>query len=42
MAHTSIERDRPTAGGLIAIATLVGMIVLLSGGAGLIAWYVAH
>jgi hypothetical protein len=42
MAHTNIHSDRPTAGGLIAVASLVGILVLLSGGAGLIAWFVAH
>ncbi len=42
MTHTNIHSDQPTAGGLIAIASLVGVVVILSGCAGLIAWFVAH
>lgn len=42
MTHTDMHSDHSTAGGLIALASLVGVIVILSGCAGLIAWFVAH
>lgn len=43
MTHTNMHGDHPTTtGGLIAIASLVGVLVILSGCAGLIAWFVAH
>lgn len=42
MTHTHIEDVHPTAGGMIAIAAIVGMIVILSGCAGLVAWFVSH